>query len=477
MKYSISKIILAGSLIALTACGGGSGGDTTPNSETTVVSLTTADSGTINLASTDLQGAISTACYTNNSNGVKETVSINATTWTYSVNTYPGDSTCSSTPTTTTAVATLSVGGEQTVGEWVDGNSQTAQKIPTYEADPSTELPTEAPYTVINGEVTSSNNPDIATGISFSTGYVIDNSSVDGVTIYRVKNTTTGETTTVDPFTNIPASSGNTGGGSGSSGGANLVVRINSVVNTSYDTTEITYTVRNVGDTLSGAFQVMGWHNRASTPDYGSAQSGKFNNHGALPAYGGSSVGVITVDATTVVPGSAFNAYVIADYAQEVGESNEGLTGTNDNLSHMAWTVKDIFEVNNYNYIETPQQIQIKATYENNIATRIMVFSFGDISSQLQFVLTGEVVPGTYSTASNDVALSNAVYSSTTYSTSALTPATTPVTVTINQAGAVGELITGSYSAQLCSNNGRYSCLGVMKTFTGTFSMIRDPDA
>ena len=126
------------------------------------------------------------------------------------------------------------------------------------------------------------------------------------------------------------------------------------------------------------------------------------------------------------------------------------------------------------NFIEKLNSIQVMAAYESNTATRISMSSNGDISAGLQIVLSGEVVPGTYTLAGGDVFQAIAGFSSTTYGYHPIYPAVTPVTVTINQAGAVGELVSGTYSAQLCSNNGPSSCIGTLKTFTGSFSMIRD---
>ena len=51
------------------------------------------------------------------------------------------------------------------------------------------------------------------------------------------------------------------------------------------------------------------------------------------------------------------------------------------------------------------------------------------------------------------------------------------VSVTIDQAGAVGELVTGTYSADLCPDAGPSGCLTPATNFSGSFSMVREPDA
>lgn len=175
-------------------------------SDASTISLLTATKGSLNLQSGDLQGSINTACYENgNSDGIIETVSMNDTQWTYTVKTHAGDNTCSTLTSSTTAVATLEVGSNKKLKRWIDGMGVYVDP-PATAADSQTALPIDAPYTVFNGVVTSSNNPSISVGQIFSEGYIIDSSSADGVVLYRIKNaaSNSGLGRTADPFTNIP---------------------------------------------------------------------------------------------------------------------------------------------------------------------------------------------------------------------------------------------------------------------------------
>lgn len=173
------------------------------------VSLLTATSGALNLQSGDLQGSISTACYVDgNSDGIIETVSMNDTQWTYTVKTHAGDNTCATPTSTTTAVATLTVGSNKKTTSWIDGSGVGVSPPKTADLtdDPLNSLPADTPYTTFNGLVTSSTNPSISVGQSFSEGYIIDNSSTSGVVLYRIKDAATNNPKgrDVDPFTNIP---------------------------------------------------------------------------------------------------------------------------------------------------------------------------------------------------------------------------------------------------------------------------------
>ena len=174
--------------------------------DASTISLLTATKGALNLQNGDLQGSISTACYENgNSDGIIETVSMNGTQWTYSVKTHAGDNTCSNPTSTTTAVATLEVGSNKKLKRWIDGMGANIDP-PVTAANSLKSLPVDAPYTVINGLVTSSNNPSISVGQSFSEGYIIDSSSAEGIVLYRIKDaaSNSGLGRTADPFTNIP---------------------------------------------------------------------------------------------------------------------------------------------------------------------------------------------------------------------------------------------------------------------------------
>ena len=467
MKNIIFRIFILGSLVALTACGGGGGGTTTPPAST--ISLIAADSSSIDLQSTDLQGAISTTCYANNSNGIIETVSISGTTWTYTVDTYTGDTTCSNTPSTTTAVATLTIGSNQNVVSWENGT------IPTYAATPSTSLPTNAPYTVISGEVTSSNNPDIAAGITFSSGYVIDNSSTSGVVLYRVRDTTTGLATNNDSYTDIVPASPPT------VSGPEIQITIDEVINQDSSTSRIQYTIKNIGDTDTGSFYVVGWHNRASAPDYTSASSAKINVHSNL-ASGATKIAYVTIDTTTVTPGTTHNAYVIADFGEAITESDEGLTGTNDNLSTKAWTVSDIYIHNGTTYIDDGADPVINAEYHITYGRTDITFNRQVLSSPTDFnhrhtVKLLGALPVTDTTSTGYSSIRVDFYINGVYYTLPLDDTTSEIRII--QAGAVGEIVWGTYDVNLCPANdlgGGGTCNVSTVNHTGNFQIVRGAD-
>lgn len=476
MMFKNSTAVTLTALSLLLAGCGGSDSDPDSNNDPDPASLSVKNA---NLANVDIQGAYSTGCYGASVDGVEESIDITADSWTYTVHTYAGDTTCTAGgPAQEQVVATLTVGSDLAVTGWVNGNGDTVN-APELADGSVTLLPSNSAYTLLNLEVTSSSMTGIAAGDSVPAGYVVDNSSTDGLVLYRLRNegTLTATATIADPFTNIPGSGG--GGGGGTTGGPNIVVIIDSVSNTGYSDTEISYTLWNFGDTTSEAFQVMGWLDRASAPDYNSAQSGKFELHGAM-APSDSVAGVITVDATTVTPGTALNAYVIADYAQEVTESDEGVTTDSlDNLAHKAWTVSDIFVDNVYGTFVEKFGSAITATYEFSAATRIIMGgSSGGTSVAVSLVLIGEVAAGTYTYAAAEMAVTTFVRVSGTAYGIPVFGAAPAVSVTIDQAGAVGELVTGSYSMDLCPGPqmGASGCNVAPTNFSGSFTMVRDPD-
>lgn len=480
MINTISRILLTSSVIALTACGGGGGDDTTTDTTSppppASITLKTATSGSVDLSTTELSGSITTACYANNSNGRIDSVSISDLTWTYNEYTYSGDTSCSTTPITQTVVATLSIGADSTIdvnnNGWIDGNNTPLTAPPPSALDSNTSLPDISAYTIINGEVTSSTLQGISAGDTFSSGYVIDDSSPDGVVLYRVQDTATNVATDADPFTNIPTPAL----------GPNLVININSVVNTNYSTTEIVYTIQNTGDTAtSSGFQVMGWHDRATAPVYGVASSGNFNSHNIMAA-GASESGVLTVYNTTVTPGDTLNAYLIADIFETIGESNEGLTGVNDNLSSMAWTAGDIFIYRGADFSDINTTTTITATYyASSDSTRLR---FNDsVNGSYTFIidLNGEIAAGTYNltdfTSAGSVKDVSDISPTETYTLMPWEPVISQgAEIVINSAGAAGEIISGTYSANLCLSSASQTCSST-KVYQGSFSMIRDANA
>ncbi|MDH5426354.1 MAG: hypothetical protein OEY29_15305 [Gammaproteobacteria bacterium] len=453
MQTIISRILILGSLAILAACGGGAD-PAAPTLPTITASLIAADSSSIDLQGTDLQGPISTACYANNSNGIVETVSISGLTWTYTVNTHPGDTTCANTPTTTTAVATLTIDSDQTVVNWVDD-------IQNPVAAPAN-IPADAPYTLLHAVITSSDIPYLALGSTLSLGYVIDNSSTDGVVLYSITNID--EATIAYTYTNIvPATPPVVLG-------ADINITIDSVVNTAINSSTITYTVTNTGDTATGSFDVMAWYHRATAPVYGDASSGSFNIHDL--AAGASVQGTITF-ATTLMPGMTFDAYVVADFSQAVGESDEGLTGTNDNLAMQTWTVSDIFNFLSTDYIESTQ-VDIYSAYSPSTDRTTISMRVASGSPAFFIQLAGEVTgPGTYTLSTGGVISTAYSAQFSTYTINNTTPTDTPVTITIDGAGAAGEVIYGSYNATLCNVGGSGTCSNTTN-YTGSFFTVRD---
>ena len=473
MKNTISRILIMGSLVVLTACGGG--GDTVTPAPSTALTLITAFDTTVQTDSVDLANGISTACYASDTAYQQATASIVDSVWSYSQMTY-SDADCATSPTAISSFkASLVIDQDVTINGWIDGNGNALTPPPAKASDPSTALSTTVKYTRINVTFTESNFTGINVDDTSNVGFVIDNSSADGVVLYRVNEN--GYATDADPYTNIPASTGGGGtGGGGTTGGPDIRISIDSVERTDYADSKITYTVINYGNAATGAFQVMGWFDRATAPDYGSAGSGKFNSHSDLAANGGSEQGTVIIDSVTLTTGAALNAYVIADYNQEVGETDEGVTGTDDNMAHKAWTVQDIFVFGTTPLIEKSQSVTISAIYSGSGATTTIRMGDSASSASLQAILTGEIVPGTYSTASGTITQAYVIQSGVTYMTSAI-PANSAVSLTIAEGGIVGNVISGTYSAVLCSNWSSFTnCSGVSKTFTGNFSMIRDPD-
>lgn len=439
---------------------------------TSSYSLLTATTGAINLQSGDIQGSINTACYVDgSSNGIIENISISDTTWTYTVKTYASDAACTNTPTTTTAVATLTVGSNRRVSRWINGSGVTVTP-PATALDSGKLLPSDAPYTVIHGVVTSSNNPDINVAQTFSSGYVIDKSSTGGVVLYRVQDTTKNIVTIADPFTNIPAPAS----------GPNLVININSVVNTNYSTTEIAYTIQNTGDTATNTgFQVMGWQDRAGAPVYGVASSGNFNNHNILAA-GASESAVLTVSNVTVVPGASLNAYLIVDMLEAIGESDEGLTGANDNLSSLPWTAGDLFEYRGSMFSDRNTTTTITATYyTGSDYTRLRFNDSANGGYTFIIDLNGEIANQTYTltdfTSPGTVRDVSDISPTETYTLMPWEPVTPQsAQITFSSVDVVTGRIAGGYAVNLCLSSASQTC-STTKVYTGSFSMIRDADA
>ena len=408
MINTLSRILLTGSVLALTACGGGggdagggdTGGDTGSGGETPQSSITlkTATGGTVDLNTSELAGSITTECYTNNSNGRIDSLSMSGLIWTYKEHTYAGDTSCSSTPATATATATLTIGNDSIIQSWIDGNNGANLNPPLAAINDGTTVPTTPAYTIINGIITNSDITGVTTGYQFSSGYVIDDSSSDGVVLYRVQNTTTNEATIEDPFTNLPNLPV-------AALGPNLEINITSVKNTNDSTTEIAYTIENTGDTAtSTSFHVMGWADRATAPVYGVASSNNFGRgpsgdlgHGIIAA-GGSENGTVTVHNTNVTPGDNLNAYLIADIFENIGESNEGVTGVNDNLSHRPWTVGNIFSYEGQDYTDIDSTITINAHYDSSSDKTVLRFSESTNAYSRIFMirLNGEITTGIY---------------------------------------------------------------------------------
>ena len=475
MKNStLNNIVLVSSLITLTACGGG-GSDTPPPTDTGV-SLATAFHETIKVQSTDMQGAISTACYANNSNGIIETVAISDTTWTYTVNTHTGDISCTNTPISTTAVATINFSDTQEVQNWINENGGTNLTAPASAGSSSVNLPQNSAYTVINGEVSSSNNPDIATGVTFSTGYIIDDSADSGVVLYRVRDTTNNVATVDDPFTNVVEPVITTPTVSGSE----IQITIDEVKNTSTNNSTIQYTLKNIGDTDTGNFYVVGWHDRATAPDYNSASSAKLKIHSNLSA-GASEVHYISVNNTNVTPGTSFNAYVIADFGQSVAEVDEGLTGTNDNLSHKAWTVNNVFSHNGITSINDGTDPLIKMEYHTGNDQTVINMNRDYISNQGNFnkryyLRLRGTIPTANTTSTGAFEMDAFFYLNGIYY--AVTPDDTTSKIDIYSAGQVGDNVSGYYNVNLCPTTDIVSTgCGVNKiNHSGTFQIVRGAD-
>ena len=202
MKNTILRILIMGSLVALTACGGGGGGDTTTGDGTTGASLSLiAISGTNIDSSTTLNTSINTACYSNNGNGVQESMSIVDTTWTYITKTYSADTTCSNTPSVKTVTAALVIDQNVNINGWIDGQGQALPTPPSKASDPMTPLLTNELYTRINVTVTSSDDVNISVGFTTNFGFIIDDSFSSGVTLYRVDEN--GFAKNADPYTSV----------------------------------------------------------------------------------------------------------------------------------------------------------------------------------------------------------------------------------------------------------------------------------
>lgn len=203
MKNIISLILLMGSLVALTACGGG-GGKNNPTTDDSAsgstLSVFTISGRTIEVNTTNLP-TISTACYTNNSNGVIETMSIVNTAWTNITKTYNSDTTCSGTPTSTTTVtATLAVDQDIAITGWIDDQQQTAT-APGRAGNVSNPLVSDQKYTRMSLTVTASDDSNISVGFQTQYGYIIDDSHDSGVVLYRVDGTN--KALIVEAYSNI----------------------------------------------------------------------------------------------------------------------------------------------------------------------------------------------------------------------------------------------------------------------------------
>ena len=463
-----------GSLATLVACGGGGGGGSTPPpAGTSSINLINASGVTVTADAAGLAAGISTACYYSNDDSayIQETTSVVGTVASYAQKHY-SDDTCTTLTATLSFKADVVVGQDLDITDWIDGMGDPLTTPPGKASDSSVALPVTPKYTKLDLTISETSYPGISINDTTVLGFVIDDSSTEGVVLYRVDEN--GNASDTDPYTNISASpSGGTGGAT--TGGPDIRISIDSVERTAYSDSKIAYTVTNYGDAATGSFQVMGWADRASAPDLGSAGSGKFNTHADLAANGGSEQGIVIVDSVTLTTGAALNAYVIADYYLEVGETDEGVTGTNDNLSHKAWTVQDIFVFGGASLIEQSPTTVISAIYDGTY-TIIRMTTSGDTAVTLQAILTGEVVPGTYTTASGTIAQAYVTQSGATYMTSAV-PANSAVSFNIAEGSLVGNVISGTYSAALCSNWSSFTnCSGTSKTFNGNFSMVRDPD-
>jgi len=292
-------------------------GDTTGAGAT--FTATAASGNTVELA-----GPYKTVCY-GNPDGQIDSVTLTGSTWTNIASTYAGDANCANAATTTvTIVADISASAEQTLNGWANGNNETVTA--------PTGLTDTASYTSFTIDVTSSDHPNVAVGYQTTMAYVIDDSSTAGLTLYRFGDASTGIASTADPQSDIPASAT-------PATAADLQISIDSVANSSGFNADVTYTVTNVGGTDAGSFNVMVWGQRAVAPDsYTVAQSGAFDSHTGLAA--GASVTMTATASGTWFAGDAFDAYVIVDFFESVTEQDEGLTGTNDNLSHLSWTAQ-----------------------------------------------------------------------------------------------------------------------------------------
>ncbi|MDH3325901.1 MAG: hypothetical protein OEM38_04195 [Gammaproteobacteria bacterium] len=160
--------------------------------------------------------------------------------------------------------------------------------------------------------------------------FVVDDSSSDGLVLYSDNNNTAGIVSVQDPFSNISATTTPT------TAGIDLKITFDSVVETSGTSADVTYTVTNTGDTDATAFNVMAWADSSAAPGLTSTGGTLATRHTALAA-GASASATIAVSGTWAA--GSYNAYLIADFSSEVTETDEGLTGTNDNLAHLAWTV------------------------------------------------------------------------------------------------------------------------------------------
>ena len=474
MINTFTRFIILTSLITITACGGGGGdtggGDT--GGDGTALSLANAFGGTIETNTAQLPSSISTVCYEDNevspADGIKDTLTISGTTVTYSSSKYTADTTCSNTPTTTSFTADLTVDQDVIIVDWIDGQNQSTP-APAKASDSGTLLSATAPYTRINITITESNFPGVTVGMQSNQGYVIDDSSSDGVILYRVDEN--GNATVVDPFTTIPASSTPPP----SSGGPNLVVTITSVDYTAPNLIPIiNYTVTNTGDQATATTAViMGWINRVEAPDYSSAQSGQFETVPVL-AVGESTNGSITISSQTVETGNLQNVYAIVDFFEEIAETDEGVTGTNDNLAHKTWIASDVFNLQGTNYVDGDQSTTITARFESGAT--YLTFNNGLNGADkraMQIRFLGEILnPGTYSISSAEIIAVQVLWASETLVTHSVVTSATPFSVVISSAGNV---ITGTYSGTLCPTTALTSS-GCQSNgnFSGNFSISRD---
>lgn len=178
MKKIITLLTLTISSIFLSACGGGG---TTATDNGSSLTLVNAYGTNITVSSTALKTGISTSCfpdYTTATTGRIQTLKIVDSTYTWTVSRYANDLTCSGTPAVGSVVGTYTVGSNTKIAGW--------DTVPNKASDNATPLPTDASYTILNSTVTSSTEADSSVGDKNQTGYIIDDSSSNGLIIYNL---------------------------------------------------------------------------------------------------------------------------------------------------------------------------------------------------------------------------------------------------------------------------------------------------